>query len=170
MSEEVKIVVRQETEGTALRDAQRDAEKLQQTTGKSSAASPPADTQAKIKALRAEAEKLRSDGNRAAKENGFDDLGARSARAQASAREREANRLERPINTAEKSAQKEERDAKAKALREQRTAEQAAITEARASTCAAARESAEEKKKFAAEDKAEKTAAVIAEREQRKAS
>jgi hypothetical protein len=178
--EEVKVVVTQETKGTALKDAQRDAEKLQQATAKPAPASPPAsappaakvsaassasagDTAAKINELRAEAEKQRGYAERSALKFGFNDVTARTARAQASALEREANRLERPINAAQKAAQKEERDAQAAALREQRAAQKLAAAEEHAAARVSVRETTQEKRRAAAEERAAKTQETHAE-------
>jgi hypothetical protein len=115
VSEEVKVVVRQESEGTALKDAGRDAEAAQ----------------VKIKALRAEAEKLRASADSYSNKHGFEDSRAKSARADASALEREAGRLERPFLDAEKHEQKAARDEKAKHLREQRAEDRAAAADER---------------------------------------
>jgi len=115
--EVVKVIVQQESQGTALKDAQRDAEKL-----------------------REEAARLRQSAEVYSSKYGFDDSRARSARSEAAAREREASRLERPINTEQKAVQKEERDEKARAIRAHRAAQRAAAAEERADIRDVARE------------------------------
>ena len=95
--EEVVIKVRQESQGNAI-----------------------AETAEKIKQLRAEAEKQRGFADQSAGKFGFNDVTARTARAQAASLEREASRLERPANAAQKAEQRELRNARAEALRADR--------------------------------------------------
>ncbi len=142
MAEEVKIRVSQESQGTALDDAKKDLQELKQEAAKPTPAPPapapaaavpaaPATTAEKAAKLRAEAAQQRQFAERSAEKFGFHDVTARTARASASAMEREANRLERPANAEQKQQQSEERNAKAQALREERAQKKAAADEQR---------------------------------------
>lgn len=79
------------------------------------------DAKAKVMELREEAAKLRQSADVYSQKGGFEDSRARSARAEAATREREADRLERPIKSARLAEEKE-------ITRERR--EQAAISRA----------------------------------------
>jgi hypothetical protein len=89
-------------------------------------------TKAKINELRIEAEDLRKAAGKYAEKYGFEDSRAKSARSEATTREREANRLERPFLAEEKAEQKSARDEKARHLRSQRAEDRAAAADERA--------------------------------------
>ena len=89
-------------------------------------------TKAKINELRIEAEDLRKAAGKYAEKYGFEDSRAKSARSEATTREREANRLERPFLAEEKTEQKSARDEKARHLRSQRAEDRAAAADERA--------------------------------------